>query len=151
MSALSAEAKARARDKNRRFQARLHGYAPPPSESECPPRPADGRCEYCRKLIPYLLYMDHNHDTGAFLAWCCASCNRRITDRIGDFGEPPPTRHRANYDPAHRRESNRRYHAQHREERRARDRRRREERMASQRRYRARKKEQGYGQTETRI
>jgi hypothetical protein len=38
-------------------------------------------------MDPAKVLLDHNHNTGAFLAWCCSSCNRRITDRIGDFGE----------------------------------------------------------------
>jgi hypothetical protein len=70
------------------LQERELGYAPPPPERDCPPRPADGRCEYCHKVGARLV-MDHNHKTGAFLAWCCYSCNSRNTDRVGDFGETP--------------------------------------------------------------
>jgi hypothetical protein len=75
-------------DATRRSAAKRLGYAPPPPESECPPRPADGRCQYCHKPAAPLL-MDHNHVTGAFCAWACASCNARVTDRMGPLGETP--------------------------------------------------------------
>jgi hypothetical protein len=74
-------------DARRRWIAKRDGYLPPPPESECPPRPADGRCEYCHKT-GRPLELDHNHRTGAFCAWACRPCNRRINDRIGPFGEP---------------------------------------------------------------
>ena len=76
------------RDNNRSASARKFGFMPPPLEKDCPPRP--NRCEYCHKpMDPDKLYMDHNHNTGAFCAWCCPSCNTRITDRIGTLGEAP--------------------------------------------------------------
>jgi hypothetical protein len=76
-------------DATRRSQAKRGGYLPPPPESECPPRPADGCCEYCHTPVGvHRLEMDHNHNTGAFRAWACRPCNRRINDRMGPFGEP---------------------------------------------------------------
>jgi hypothetical protein len=77
------------RDLVRRSNAIRRGHVPPPPEAECPPRPADGLCQYCRQP-PARFVMDHNHRTGAFLAWCCTPCNNRITDKIGPLGELPP-------------------------------------------------------------
>jgi hypothetical protein len=77
----------RRREQSRRREARERGYLPPPPERDCPPR--TDHCQYCRKpMDPQAVLMDHNHRTGTFLAWCCNACNKRITDRIGDFGEP---------------------------------------------------------------
>jgi hypothetical protein len=78
------------RERARLQAARKFGYAPPPLERDCPPRPADGCCQYCHAPVGVAkLYMDHNHETGAFLAWCCHRCNLLITDRIGPLGETP--------------------------------------------------------------
>jgi hypothetical protein len=79
----------RKRDARRRANAVKRGHVPPPPEKDCPPRPADGRCQYCPKVLgdPLKLVMDHNHKTGAFCAWCCRRCNIKINDRMGDFGE----------------------------------------------------------------
>lgn len=72
----------KSRDFTRRWHARKGGHLPPPPESECPPRPADGLCQGCGKLPaplksgePDILMMDHDHVTGAFRGWVCAKCN----------------------------------------------------------------------------
>jgi hypothetical protein len=79
------------RDSARRYRAAKSNYAPPPPESDCPPR--TDYCQRCHTLMdPAQVLMDHQHDTGEFLAWVCPSCNQQITDRIGDFGERPPRR-----------------------------------------------------------
>jgi hypothetical protein len=73
------------RDKSRAEKAVLGRYAPPPLECDCPPRPADGRCQACGGSGP--LMMDHDHETGAFRAWVCAKCNsarERQVRRPGD-------------------------------------------------------------------
>jgi Recombination endonuclease VII len=75
------------RDRVRARDARLGGYAAPPAERECPPR--TDHCQYCHApMDPAKVFLDHNHNTGAFLAWCCRGCNAKITDdRIDDFGQ----------------------------------------------------------------
>jgi Recombination endonuclease VII len=79
------------RDTTRRRDAERGGYLPPPPERDCPPR--TDHCQYCHKpMDPDKVHMDHNHNTGAFLAWCCDRCNKRINDRIDDFGERPRRR-----------------------------------------------------------
>jgi hypothetical protein len=66
------------RDVTRRRDAKRGGYLPPPPESECPPR--TDHCQYCHKpMDPAIVYMDHNHKTGAFRAWCCHGCNVRVS------------------------------------------------------------------------
>ena len=40
------------RDRMRAYGAKRDGYAPPPLERDCPPRPADGRCDCCLVLVP---------------------------------------------------------------------------------------------------
>lgn len=59
---------------SRRRKAERNGFAPPPPETECPPRPADGRCQYCEDDSGPLC-LDHDHVTGAFRAWLCHPCN----------------------------------------------------------------------------
>ena len=66
----------RARDSARRFAARKHGYAEPPQEVDCPPRPADSQCQRCGHLAA--LIMDHDHGTGHFRGWICYGCNIRV-------------------------------------------------------------------------
>ena len=68
------------RRSDRAFKAK---HAPPPLEKDCPPRPADGRCQNpgCRKAA--LLVMDHDHQTGKFRGWLCKNCNYGI----GLFGD----------------------------------------------------------------
>jgi hypothetical protein len=78
------------RDHGRRQQARLYGYALPPREADCPPRPADNICQTCRRPAIRRLVMHHNHDTGEFIAWCCDRCNTRMSARYDDLGQPRP-------------------------------------------------------------
>jgi hypothetical protein len=54
-------------------KAERKGFAPPPPESECPPRPKDGRCEACGEKK--VLCLDHDHETGEFRGWLCHRCN----------------------------------------------------------------------------
>ena len=69
------------RDASRREKARLRGHAAPPRERDCPPRPKN--CECCGASIgAAALRMDHNHDTGKFMGWCCDACNT-LGDNIG--------------------------------------------------------------------
>jgi hypothetical protein len=78
------------RESNRVAAARRGGFAPPPRESECPPRPADGRCQCCHKVGKRIV-MHHSHDTGDFVAWACDRCNTQLSEyRIDDFGQPRP-------------------------------------------------------------
>jgi Recombination endonuclease VII len=58
-------------------QANRLGHMPPPPESECPPRPADGCCQCCGKEVgASLLVLDHDHGfIGEFMGWCCQRCN----------------------------------------------------------------------------
>ena len=58
----------------RRRHAEVKGHAPPPPEHLCPPRPADGRCEYCGNDQGPLC-LDHDHETGKFRGWLCHPCN----------------------------------------------------------------------------
>jgi len=58
---------------HREAKARRKGYAPPPREVDCPPRPADGKCQSCKRVRP--LVLDHDHFTGAFRGWTCRHCN----------------------------------------------------------------------------
>ena len=60
----------------RRFQAKRDGYAPPPRECDCPPRPADNRCQCCHEVVK--LCLDHDHETGLFRGWICKPCNTGI-------------------------------------------------------------------------
>jgi Recombination endonuclease VII len=62
------------RDAKRRKRARLAGYAPPPSEKDCRPRPLDDRCE-CYGELAKRFHLDHCHDTGVFRGWVCTGCN----------------------------------------------------------------------------
>ena len=65
------------RDHTRQRDAELGGYAPPPLEEDCPPR--SNHCQHCGKSMnPLRLQMDHNHFTGAFRAWSCASCQELV-------------------------------------------------------------------------
>ena len=84
--------------RTRASNAKRGGFKPPPLEKDCPPRPADGCCQYCRRPAARLV-MDHNHKTGAFLAWCCYSCNTKITDAMDDFGVTPPRNHKRRAQP----------------------------------------------------
>jgi hypothetical protein len=64
----------------RAHAARRGGYAPPPLEKDCPPRPTDGRCERCGQFNTYRgrpapLVLNHDHTTGAFVDWVCRGCN----------------------------------------------------------------------------
>jgi len=70
-------AQAAERHRNRRNKAERKGFVPPPPESECPPRPADNRCQIpsCRRQVSYPLTMDHDHETGQFRGWICQPCN----------------------------------------------------------------------------
>src|SRR5208282_5642773 len=63
------------RDFHRQDEARRGGYAPPPRESDCPPRPLDNRCQCCEEAITYRLLLDHDHETGMFRGWVCRPCN----------------------------------------------------------------------------
>ena len=58
----------------RRRHAERRGIAPPPPEYLCPPKPEDGRCEYCSSDLGPLC-LDHDHATGKFRGWLCHSCN----------------------------------------------------------------------------
>lgn len=69
---------------SRRRKAEARGHAPPPPEHECPPRPADGRCQACGE--ERVLCLDHCHDTGAFRGWICHPCN--LNDVFAET-EPP--------------------------------------------------------------
>ncbi len=60
------------RDAQRARNAELRGYARPPRERDCPPRP--DRCESCGEDSSDLR-LDHDHTTGAFRGWCCDGCN----------------------------------------------------------------------------
>lgn len=71
-------------------KAERKGFAPPPPEAECPPRPADGRCQACGQQR--VLCLDHDHATGAFRGWLCHPCN--LNDAFADvycdsLTEPP--------------------------------------------------------------
>jgi hypothetical protein len=70
-------------------KAERKGFAPPPPESECPPRPADGRCEYCTSDLGPLC-LDHDHETGRFRGWLCHRCN--LDDVLALTPEPDPAR-----------------------------------------------------------
>ena len=73
------ESRVGARDSLRRSRARRGGFAPPPRECDCPPRPADGLCQCCQETIPGdrpgRFHMDHDHKTGGFRGWVCVGCN----------------------------------------------------------------------------
>ncbi len=58
----------------RRRHAEVKGHAPPPPEHLCPPKPEDGRCEYCGSDLGPLC-LDHDHETGLFRGWLCHKCN----------------------------------------------------------------------------
>lgn len=78
---------ARDRDSIRAHVAREARIAPPPLEKDCPPRPDDGLCQACgRPVGKFKLHMDHDHDTGAFRAWVCQSCNQS-RERRSDIGQ----------------------------------------------------------------
>lgn len=73
-------------------QARRKGIAAPPPEWDCPPRPADGKCQCCGGVAVSFrgappgqpsLVLDHDHHTGAFRGWTCDPCNRGL----GFFGD----------------------------------------------------------------
>jgi hypothetical protein len=64
-----------ARDRTRAYAAKRDGIAPPPLERDCPPRPADGRCDCCLQIVIGPFHLDHDHVTGAFRAWACNTCN----------------------------------------------------------------------------
>jgi hypothetical protein len=74
------------RDRTRAHAAKRLGIAAPPLERDCPPRPADGRCDCCLVLVlsdnPGRFHLDHDHVTGAFRGWTCNGCNTgaRIVD-----------------------------------------------------------------------
>src|ERR1019366_6138471 len=69
---------------SRRRKAEARGHAPPPPQHECPPRPADGRCQACGE--ERVLCLDHCHKTGAFRGWICHPCN--LNDVFAET-EPP--------------------------------------------------------------
>ena len=59
------------RSTRRRQKADKGGYAPPPDERDCPPRPADGLCQCCKRKPDHArfgdtLVLDHDHQTGEF-------------------------------------------------------------------------------------
>ena len=55
-----------------------------PREQDCPPRPANGNCQYCDRHVGVKrLHLDHSHVTGRFRAWICNTCNLGI----GLFGD----------------------------------------------------------------
>ena len=69
-----------ARDRARAFTAARHGYAAPPLERDCPPRPSDGCYDSCLDLVAGKgkgdgFHLDHDHVTGAFRGWVCTACN----------------------------------------------------------------------------
>ena len=75
------------RDDARRRAARDGGYVAAPRERDCPPRPANGKCQCCGKEAAShrgkppgvaSLCMDHDHKTGIFRGWTCNSCNRAL-------------------------------------------------------------------------
>jgi hypothetical protein len=67
------------RESSRAWYAKKDGHTPPPLERDCPPRPVDGRCDCCLKIIlgdkPGRFHLDHDHVTGAFRGWVCVGCN----------------------------------------------------------------------------
>jgi hypothetical protein len=73
-------------DRSRACAAKRGGFAPPPLERDCPPRPSDGRCDSCLELVTGKgrdgFHLDHDHVTGAFRGWVCNGCNtgRGIAD-----------------------------------------------------------------------
>ena len=71
------EAQAAERHRSRCNKALAKGWALPPPESECPPRPADNCCQMpsCRRQVAYPLTFDHDHKTGRFRGWICQPCN----------------------------------------------------------------------------
>ena len=70
-------------------KAQRKGHAPPPPESECPPRPADGRCQYCENGNGPLC-LDHDHETGVFRGWLCHPCNLNDVLATPLTDEPEP-------------------------------------------------------------
>ena len=68
-------------DKSRQAKAKSAGYAPPPLEKDCPPRPKDSKCQCCGK--ERCLVLDHDHHTGEFRGWICNPCNTAL----GAFGD----------------------------------------------------------------
>jgi hypothetical protein len=85
------------RDEVRRRRSRLGGYVAPPRERDCPPRPADGRCDCCLQLVPGdrpgRFHLDHDHVTGAFRGWTCHACN----NGSGLVDQPERLRRRADF------------------------------------------------------
>lgn len=72
---LTATQRMERRDRARIQMATKNNHAPPPLEADCPPRPADGRCQCCGRRAARLV-LDHDHKLfGDFLGWCCDSCN----------------------------------------------------------------------------
>ena len=63
------------RDRSRRRQAKKMGYAAPPRERDCPPRPLSGAPCQCCGDPTIRFHLDHNHVTGAFRGWTCSGCN----------------------------------------------------------------------------
>jgi hypothetical protein len=68
------------REDSRVQSARRFGYKPPPPEKDCPPRPDDGRCQCCDRLVKGRkgFHLDHCHETGAFRGWICGPCNTGV-------------------------------------------------------------------------
>jgi hypothetical protein len=48
-----------------------------------PSRPSPDSCECCGKKCSYKLHLDHDHISGKFRGWLCASCNVGL----GYFGD----------------------------------------------------------------
>jgi hypothetical protein len=62
-------------DKGRRQRAAKAGYAMPPLERDCPPRPRDGKCQNCGSpVLVVRLQMAYDHASGRFIGWMCQSC-----------------------------------------------------------------------------
>lgn len=91
--------RAKDRETTRMNTAARLGHAPPPKESDCPPRPLDGRCQCCGSTKRERegrepLCLDHDHLTGEFRGWICEPCNRGI-GALGD--DPASVRKAADY------------------------------------------------------
>jgi len=43
-----------------------------------------GRCAICQGTRPYMLHVDHDHQTGLVRGLCCARCNKRLLPAAKD-------------------------------------------------------------------